>query len=147
MRRRQFIAGLGSAATWPMVARAQQPAVPVIGFLHPRSRADITARLADFQNGLRETGFVEGQNATIEYRFAEGETARLPALAADLVRQGVKVIVAAQGAAPDAAKLATTTIPIVFNTAGDPVSGGLVASLNRPGGSRHQQRWVGSKAV
>jgi putative ABC transport system substrate-binding protein len=115
VKRRQFIAGLGSAAAWPLAARGQQAAMPVIGFLHPRSRADIAARLADFRNGLRETGFVEGQNVTIEYRFAEGQAVRLPALAADLVRQGVKVIVAGAGLSPQAAKLATTTILIGGN--------------------------------
>ena len=147
MKRREFITGLGSAAASPLAARAQQSTVPVIGFLHPRSRADIATQFAHFRNGLREAGFVDGQNVTIEFRFAEAENARLPVLAADLVRQGVNVIVAGAGLSPQVAKLATTTIPIVFNTAGDPVSGGLVASLNRPGGSRHQQRWVGSKAV
>jgi putative tryptophan/tyrosine transport system substrate-binding protein len=135
MRRRDFIAGLAGAAALPLGARAQQPAVPVIGFLFPRSRTDIAARLAAFHNGLRETGFVEGQNVAIEYRFAEGQQARLPAFAADLVQRGVKVIVAASGGAPEAAKLATTTIPIVFDMAGDPVRDGLVPSLNRPGGN------------
>jgi putative tryptophan/tyrosine transport system substrate-binding protein len=135
MRRREFIEGLAGAAAWPAVARAQQTAMPVIGFLHARSRTDIAARLADFHNGLRETGFVDGQNVAVEYRFAEGQFARLPALAADLVKRGVKVIVASAGGAPEAAKLATTTIPIVVNLAGDPVRDGLVASLNRPGGN------------
>jgi putative ABC transport system substrate-binding protein len=135
MRRRDFIAGLGGAAAWPVVVRAQQPGLPVIGFLLPRSRTDIATRLAAFHNGLRETGFVEGQNVAIEYRFAEGQLARLPVFAADLVQRGVKVIVAASGGAPEAAKLATTTIPIVFDMAGDPVRDGLVPSLNRPGGN------------
>jgi putative tryptophan/tyrosine transport system substrate-binding protein len=132
MRRREFITGLGSAAAWPVLTRAQQ-AVPVIGFLFPRSRTDIATRLAAFHNGLREAGFVEGQNVAIEYRFGEGQLARLPVFAADLVQRGVKVIVAASGGTPEAAKLATTTIPIVFDTAGDPVRDGLVPNRNWPG--------------
>jgi putative tryptophan/tyrosine transport system substrate-binding protein len=134
MRRREFIAGLGSAAAWPVVARAQQTAMPVIGFLSEQS-ADDEYKIATvpFFQGLKETGYVEGQNIAVEYRYAENQLDRLPALAADLVRRRVAVIVAAGTAAALAAKAATTTIPIVVATAGDPVALGLVASLNRPG--------------
>jgi putative ABC transport system substrate-binding protein len=136
MRRREFIAGLGSAAAWPVVARAQQPAMPVIGWLSYQSveveYKDVTV---PFLQGLKETGYVEGQNVAIEYRWAENQLDRLPALAADLVRRRVAVIVAAATPAAQAAKAATTTIPIVFSVGTDPVALGLVASLNRPGGN------------
>src|SRR6516225_4278776 len=133
MRRREFIAGLGSAATWPVVARAQQATMPVIGFLSAQSaELDYKDATVPFLSGLKETGYVEGQNVAIEYRYAENQYDRLPALAADLVRRRVAVIVGGTAAAL-VAKAATTTIPIVFVAAADPVASGLVANLNRPG--------------
>src|ERR1700746_2397975 len=134
MRRRTFIAGLGSVAAWPVVARAQQAAVPVIGFLSPQSADDDFKNITvPFLQGLKETGYVEGQNVAVEYRWAENQYDRLPALAADLVRRRVAVIVAGTSPAVVVAKAANTAIPSVFPTGGAPVALGLVASLNRPG--------------
>jgi ABC-type uncharacterized transport system substrate-binding protein len=137
MRRREFITLLGSAAaSWPLVARAQQPGMPVIGYLHSASPEPYSAMMAAFRNGLAEAGYVDGQNVTIDYRWAEGQFNRLPALAAELMARRPAVLVAGGGdVSAVAAKAATTTVPIIFTIGGDPVAYGLVGNLSRPSGN------------
>jgi putative ABC transport system substrate-binding protein len=135
MRRREFIAGLGGAAAWPLAARSQQPAMPVVGFLSTGSADALAANLAGFRKGLADFGYIEGRNVMIEYRWVEGRRERIPELAADLVRRPLTVIFADNPAPARALQRETTTTPIVFSMGEDPVKEGLVTSLNRPSGN------------
>ena len=148
MRRRAFIALLGGAAAWPLAVRAQQPTMPVIGFMSTLSPESISNPVAGFHQGLKEAGYIESQNVAIEYRWAQGHYDRLPELAADLVRRKVAVIVASGGdPSPQIARAATQTIPIVFGMFGDPIREGLVDSLSRPGGNATGVTIFGPAAV
>jgi putative tryptophan/tyrosine transport system substrate-binding protein len=144
MKRREFIMFVGGAAAWPIAARAQQPAMPVVGFVRSTSLAPFQSLVVAFGDGLKEAGFVAGQNVAIEYRYAENQRDRLPALVAELLGIPVAVLVVNSGAAA-AAKAATTTVPIVFVAGADPVKDGLVASLNRPGGNITGVSWLGAQ--
>ena len=145
MRRREFITLLGGAAAWPLAARAQQQPAPAVGFLHPASPEPFGHIVEGFRRGLNDIGFIDGRNVTIEYRWARGEYDRLQALATELVQQRARVILAGGGEVGAlAAKAASATIPILFNTSDDPVKTGLVANFNRPGGNiRPDDRHLG----
>ncbi len=147
MRRREFIALLGGAATWPLAARAQQPAMPVVGFLDSRAAEFYPDRLAAFRQGLKEVGYAEGENVALDFRWAHARSDRLPALAAELARHQAAVIFAATIQAALPAKAATSTIPIVFAIGSDPVKYGLVASFNRPGGNITGTVWLGGSTL
>jgi len=148
MKRREFITLVGGAAAWPLIVRAQQPAMPVVGFVHILSSENVPHFLAAFHQGLKEVGFIEGQNVAIEYRWAHGQYDRLPQLAADLVSRKVDVIAALGGApSPQIVEAATRTIPIVFAANGDPITEGLVQSLARPGGNATGVSIFGTAAV
>jgi putative ABC transport system substrate-binding protein len=135
MKRREFITLLGGAAAWPLAARAQQPTMPVVGFISSGSLRPLRQQVAAFREGLKESSFIEGQNVTVDYHFAEGHLDRFPALVSDLIRRQVSVLAVTSNAGARAAKQATTTIPIVFSVGDDPVATGLVESLSRPGGN------------
>src|SRR5262245_11378694 len=148
MRRRDFIAGLAGSVAWPLAARAQQPGIPLVGYLSGASAAQFPHLVAAFRRGLNEAGYVEGRNVQVEYRWADGQYGRVPAQAADLLKRGAAVLVATQGTpTAQAAKAATATVPIVFAIGGDPVMFGLVESLNRPGGNVTGVTLIGQETV